>query len=146
MYKYIYIYNYIYIYIYIYTYICGYMYMCTYVASFRLGCCALHRDNPRPTGEPVPPGPRAPGSTPGPCAPPRTWRPRVVCFRESDARCAVLQYRILLDRISKWANGSLRGPPPFRRPRVCCSLAFRGSFLHGCCCYYVLFMFSVILL
>ena len=31
----------------------------------------------------------------------------VVCFCESNTRCAVLQYRLLLDRKSKWAEGSL---------------------------------------
>ena len=37
-----------------------------------------------------------------------------VCFDvcESDTRCAVLPYRILLDRKSKWANSSLIGHPP----------------------------------
>ena len=34
--------------------------------------------------------------------------------RESDTQCAVLQFRILLDGKSKWADGNLRGHPPFR--------------------------------
>ena len=42
------------------------------------------------------------------------WRGWLWCFCESDTRCAVLQYRILLDRKSKWANESLRGYPRFR--------------------------------
>ena len=39
---------------------------------------------------------------------------RFVFFRESDAPCAVLRYRTLLDRKSKWANDSLIGHPLFR--------------------------------
>ena len=35
-------------------------------------------------------------------------------FGEIDTRHAVLQYRIVLDRKSKWANEILRGHPPFR--------------------------------
>ena len=34
-----------------------------------------------------------------------------VLFCESDTRCTVLQYRILLDRKVKWANESLKGHP-----------------------------------
>ena len=41
-------------------------------------------------------------------------RPRERCFvRESDTRCVVLRYTILLDRTSQWANYSLIGHPPF---------------------------------
>ena len=39
------------------------------------------------------------------------WRGWLWCFCESDTRCAVLQYRILLDRKSKWANESLSEAP-----------------------------------
>ena len=42
-----------------------------------------------------------------------TTRELVVFLRESATRCAVLQYRILLDGTSKWANESLRGHPPW---------------------------------
>ena len=34
--------------------------------------------------------------------------------RERHTRCAVLQFRILLSRKSKWASESLRGYPHFR--------------------------------
>ena len=52
------------------------------------------------------------------------------CFSgESDTRCAVLQYRILLVRRSNWANESFRGYPPFRSGTTYNPLEKRIGFL-----------------
>ena len=93
-----------YIYIYIYIYICLYI-MCIYIYIYLFIVYSLLRL-----------------SLPWrfvsrQCA---GWAPRLKCAvlfvfsarAPLDAWC--FQYRILLDRTSKWANESLRGHPPFR--------------------------------
>ena len=93
-----YVYIYIYIYIHIHTLIYIYIYIYT-LCVYYVRLCYIGLKQSR-------------------CL--KTLRRWFVCYccccfsDESDARCAVLQYRILLVRKSRWADEGLRGCPPFR--------------------------------